>query len=53
MTRKDAVKVLDNMAQNSALSKEIVAVVKANYGEVDAARRKAQASASTDYECIT
>jgi len=53
MTRKDAVKVLDNMAQNSALSKEIIAVVKANYGEVDAARRKAQASASTDYECIT
>jgi HD-GYP domain-containing protein (c-di-GMP phosphodiesterase class II) len=53
MTRKDAVKVLDGMAQHSALSKEIVAMLKANYDEIDTARKQAQASASTDYEGLT
>jgi len=53
MTRKDAVKVLDGMAQHSALSKEIVAMLKANYDEIDAARKQAQASASMDYEGLT
>jgi HD-GYP domain-containing protein (c-di-GMP phosphodiesterase class II) len=53
MTRKEAVKVLDGMAQNSALSKEIVAMLKANYDEIDDARKQAQASASMDYEGLT
>ncbi len=52
MTRKSAVRVLDRMARNSAISKEPVAVLKANYDDVDAARTHAQASASTDYECL-
>jgi HD-GYP domain-containing protein (c-di-GMP phosphodiesterase class II) len=53
MTRKDAVKVLDSMAQNSALNKEIVAMLKANYEEINAVRKNAQASASTEYEGLT
>ena len=41
------------MARDSALSKEIVAVLKANYDEINTARMHAQTSASTDYEGLT
>ncbi len=53
MTKISAIKVLDRMARGSALSKEIVAVLKANYDEINSTRMHAQASASTDYECLT
>ncbi len=53
MTRINAIRVLDRMARDSALSKEIVAVLKANYDEINTARMHAQTSASTDYECLT
>jgi HD-GYP domain-containing protein (c-di-GMP phosphodiesterase class II) len=52
MTRKNAVRVLDRMVRNSVIGKEIVAVLKANYDDVDAARAHAQALASADYECV-
>jgi HD-GYP domain-containing protein (c-di-GMP phosphodiesterase class II) len=53
MTRTKAIKVLYRMAQDSALSKEIVAVLKTNYDEINTTRMHAQASASMDYECLT
>jgi HD-GYP domain-containing protein (c-di-GMP phosphodiesterase class II) len=52
MTRNSAVKVLDRMAHDSALSKEIVATLSAHYDEINAVRIQAQASASTDYGCL-
>jgi HD-GYP domain-containing protein (c-di-GMP phosphodiesterase class II) len=53
MTRESAVKVLDKMARDSALSKEIVATLNAHYDEINTARMQAQASASSDYESLT
>jgi putative lipoic acid-binding regulatory protein len=51
--RAYAVKVLDKMARDSALSKEIVATLNAHYDEINTARMQAQASASSDYESLT
>ncbi|HWR58354.1 MAG TPA: HD domain-containing phosphohydrolase, partial [Thermodesulfovibrionales bacterium] len=50
MPMQRAVRVLGNMADASALSKEIVAKLKENYDEIDAARVCAQTSAASDYK---
>jgi HD-GYP domain-containing protein (c-di-GMP phosphodiesterase class II) len=50
MTTKNAVKVLDGMALNSALSKDIVAVLKNNCDAMNTARMNAQASATKEYK---
>jgi HD-GYP domain-containing protein (c-di-GMP phosphodiesterase class II) len=53
MTRESAAKVLDRMARDSALSREIVAALNEHYEEVNTTRIQAQASASADYESLT
>lgn len=53
MAMESAVKVLDSMARNSALNKDIVAVLKDNYDAMNAARRDAQASATREYKGLT
>ncbi len=52
MTRGNALSVLDTMANDSALNKEIIAVLKANYNEIDSARMFAQASATREYKGV-
>ena len=52
MTRGNALSVLDTMANDSALNKEIIAVLKANYNEIDSARMFAQASATQEYKGV-
>jgi HD-GYP domain-containing protein (c-di-GMP phosphodiesterase class II) len=50
MTRDNAVGVLDSMARNFALNKEIVAILKDNYEEIDTNRKQTQASAMKEYK---
>ena len=53
MTRENAIGVLDAMARNFALNKEIVAVLKDNYEEIDTNRKQAQASAIKEYKGLS
>jgi len=50
MTRNNAIREIDSMARNSALNKEIVAVLKDNYEEINSKRRQAQSSAKKEYK---
>jgi HD-GYP domain-containing protein (c-di-GMP phosphodiesterase class II) len=49
MPKKEALGVLEDMSRSSALNKKIVSLLKANYKEVNDARKKAQSSAVKEY----
>jgi HD-GYP domain-containing protein (c-di-GMP phosphodiesterase class II) len=50
MTKDVAINVLEDMANDSALNPEIVSSLKRHHGEIDIARRTAQAAARNEYK---
>jgi HD-GYP domain-containing protein (c-di-GMP phosphodiesterase class II) len=52
MTKGVALGVLEGMADDSALNPDIVSLLRRHYGEIDGARRTAQAAARNEYRRI-
>jgi HD-GYP domain-containing protein (c-di-GMP phosphodiesterase class II) len=53
MTRRNAIRVMDDMVRSSALNGNLVAVLKAGYDGIDSARMHAQAMAEGEYRRLS